>query len=56
MVRGAKGVRTNVRYKKPKARGPNPLSVKKKIGKESAPRGEGGGAKKKRKRRGGADN
>ena len=56
VVRGAKGVRTNVRYKKPKARGPNPLSVKKKIGKESAPRGEGGGAKKKRKRRGGADN
>ena len=55
VVRGAKGVRTNVRYKKPKARGPNPLSVKKKIGKESAPRGDWGGAKKKRKRRGGAD-
>ena len=38
------GVRTNVRYKKPKARGPNPLSVKKKSeNKRSATREGGGG-------------
>ena len=59
VVRGARGVRTNVRYKKPKARGPNPLSVKKKIAKAPPSRGSGtdGGvaAKKKRKRRGGGD-
>jgi U3 small nucleolar RNA-associated protein 23 len=53
-------VRTNVRYAKPKARGPNPLASKKKQVK--APRMEAerigdGGGKKKRKRRGagGAD-
>ena len=60
VVNAMGGVRTNVRYKKPKARGPNPLSVKKKSeNKRSATReggggggGEGdGGAKKKRKRR-----
>ena len=59
VVRGARGVRTNVRYKKPKARGPNPLSVKKKIAKAPPSRRSGtdGGvaAKKKRKRRGGGD-
>ena len=47
-----------MRYKKPKARGPNPLSVKKKIAKAPS-RGSGtdggGAAKKKRKRRGGGD-
>ena len=58
VVRGAAGVRTNVRYKKPKARGPNPLSVKKKVAKPPPRRsGTDGGdaAKKKRKRRGGGE-
>ena len=53
---GLGNVRTTVRYKKPKARGPNPLACKKKIVKErggGGGGGGGGGAKKKRKRRGG---
>lgn len=58
---GVGNVRTNVRYKKPRARGPNPLACKKKIvkgrmGKQSAVAAGGsqGGAddaKKKRRRR-----
>ena len=50
-------VRTNVRYAKPKARGPNPLACKKKREREpraGSGRGEGaagGIAKKKRKRK-----
>ena len=56
-------VRTNVRYAKPKAKGPNPLSAKKKRKKvddgkttrkeKPAPGAAEGGVKKKRKRRGG---
>ena len=54
-------VRTNVRYAKPKAKGPNPLSAKKKRKKvddgstrkeKPAPGAAEGGVKKKRKRRG----
>jgi U3 small nucleolar RNA-associated protein 23 len=59
-------VRTNVRYAKPKAKGPNPLSAKKKRKRlpkvddgatrkenHAAPGAAEGGVKKKRKRRGG---
>lgn len=57
-ARDVNRIRTNVRYAKPKARGPNPLSMKKKTkkggegGNKPAPKADGG-VKKKRKRRGG---
>ena len=57
-ARDVNRIRTNVRYAKPKARGPNPLSMKKKTkkggegGNKPAPKVDGG-VKKKRKRRGG---
>tara|TARA_B110000977_G_scaffold21696_1_gene25979 strand:+ start:3532 stop:4140 length:609 start_codon:yes stop_codon:yes gene_type:complete len=56
-ARDVNHVRTNVRYAKPKARGPNPLAMKKKTVKDPKVGGgdsnAGSSSKKKRKRRGG---
>ena len=54
VVRGAAGVRTNVRYKKPKARGPNPLSVKKKKWRSRRREGAGPTAATRRRKSGSA--